>query len=63
MHITYLFHNISKLHDSHPNQSVFTSKAIIFDTNVKLVTIQMLLVPDNAVIKIIKLTSNFYFDF
>lgn len=48
-HNTYLFHNIAKLHDSHPDQSVFTSEAVVFDTNMKLVTIQVLLVPNNAV--------------
>jgi hypothetical protein len=44
----YLVHNVSELHDSHTNQSVFTSETIILDANVKLETIKMFFVTHDA---------------
>lgn len=45
----YLVHDVSKLHHSHSNKSVFSGETIIFDTYVKLKTVEMLLISNNAV--------------
>jgi len=44
----YLVDDVTELHEGHANQAIIPGEAVVFDADVKLKTVKMLLIPNNT---------------